>query len=200
MKKRVLNVGGNSKKILLPNQYDGYEQMLLDIDAAQAPDVVCDAREMAARLAPAAYDAVYCSHNNIEHYYPHDVPKVLAGFLHVLKEPGFAQVIVPDIEDVMRTCIARGLALEDTLYESNAGPITVHDVIYGFGSEIERSGSDFFAHKTGFTPRSLEAALLKAGFSKVYIETWEFAVYAMAFKGVPDPATIASFELAGVPA
>jgi len=199
MKKRVLNVGGNSKKILLPRQYDDYEHVLLDIDAAQAPDVVCDAREMARRLGPAAYDAVYCSHN-LEHYYPHDVPKVLAGFLHVLKEPGFAQVIVPDIEDVMRTCIARGLALADVLYDSSAGPITVHDVIYGFGKEIERSGNDFFAHKTGFTPKSLKAALLKAGFSRVYIETWEFSVYAMAFKGVPDPATIASFELADVPA
>ncbi len=196
--KRVLNVGGNSKEILLPNQYDGYEHVLLDIDAAQAPDVVCDAREMAGRLAPGAYDAVYCSHN-LEHYYRHEVPRVLAGFLHVLKEPGFAQVIVPDIGEVMRACIARGMALEDALYDSTSGPITVHDVIYGFGSEIERSGSDFFAHKTGFTSKSLKAALLQAGFSVVYIENWNFSVYAMAFKGVPDPATIALFELGNVP-
>ena len=197
--KRVLNVGGNSKKILLPRQYDDFEHVLLDIDAAQAPDVVCDARELAGRLAPAAYDAVYCSHN-LEHYYPHEVPKVLSGFLHVLKEPGFAQVIVPDIEDVMRTCVARGLALEDVLYESTAGPISVHDVIYGFGSEIERSGNDFFAHKTGFTSKSLKLALLKAGFSKVYIENWEFSVYAMAFKGRPEKATLAAFELADIAA
>ena len=120
--KRVLNVGGNSKNILLPHQYDGFEHVLLDIDAAQAPDVVCDAREMAQRLEPATFDAVYCSHN-LEHYYPHDVQKVLAGFVHVLKEPGFAQVIVPDIADVMRACVSRGMALEDVLYQSTAGPI-----------------------------------------------------------------------------
>ena len=199
MKKRVLNVGGNSKQILLPHQHDGYEHVLLDIDPAQRPDVVCDAREMAQRLPPATYDAVYCSHN-LEHYYAHDVPRVLAGFLHVLKEPGFAQVIVPDIGDVMRACVARGMALEDVLYDSSAGPITVHDVIYGFGREIERSGNDFFAHKTGFTPASLKAALLAAGFSKVYIETWEYSAYAMAFKGAPEPATIRAFELGEVAA
>lgn len=193
--KRVLNVGGNSKAIGLPPQYEGYEHHLLDIDPGQQPDIVCDARELFS-LKGGSFDAVYCSHN-LEHYYRHDVPKVLRGFLHVLKDGGFAQVIVPDLGDLMRVTLENRLDLEDVLYRSEQGhAITVLDVLYGFGEEIERSGRDFFAHKTGFTQKSLAAALSRAGFAKVYIEAGPLAVYAMAFKGYADPATVSLFELA----
>jgi hypothetical protein len=82
--KRVLNVGGHDKRIPLPPQYAGFEQLLLDIDPAVAPDILCDARELS-KLESGQFDAVYCAHN-LEHYYRHDVPKVLAGFLHVFKD------------------------------------------------------------------------------------------------------------------
>ena len=55
----------------------------------------------------------------------------------------------------MRSCVERGLDIDDVLYQSPAGPITVLDVIYGYAAEIESSGQDFFAHKTGFTEKSL---------------------------------------------
>ncbi len=42
--------------------------------------------------------------------------------------------------------------LDDILYSSAAGPITVRDVVYGWGKQIEDSGVDFYAHKTGFSP------------------------------------------------
>src|SRR3954470_24564590 len=106
-KKRVLNVGGNAADIPLPPQYAGFEPLRLDIDPAVKPDVLCDGRELT-RLAAGQFDAVYCSHN-LEHYYRHDVPKVLAGFLHVLKPGGFAHVIVPDIEEVMRIAVENRL-------------------------------------------------------------------------------------------
>jgi predicted SAM-dependent methyltransferase len=101
--KKVLNVGGNSKEIPLPPQYAGFEQLLLDIDPTGSPDIVCDARNLTT-LENGLFDAVYCSHN-LEHYYRHDVPKVLGGFLHVLKEGGFAHIVVPDINEVMRITI-----------------------------------------------------------------------------------------------
>ncbi|MDD1616033.1 MAG: type 11 methyltransferase [Methylococcaceae bacterium NSP1-2] len=85
--KKVLNVGGNSKLIPLPPEYEGWDHVLLDIDPKVYPDVLCDARELMG-LAGAQYDSVYCSHN-LEHYYHHDVKKVLAGFSHVLKADGF---------------------------------------------------------------------------------------------------------------
>ena len=145
--KKVLNVGGNSKDIALPDIYNGWTQVWLDIDPAVNPDVLCDARELLS-LTGNTYDAIYCSHN-LEHYYRHDVKKVLAGFYHVLKKDGFVHIRVPDMAAVMRTFVENDMDINDVLYESPAGPITIQDVMYGWGKEIERSGNDFFAHKTG---------------------------------------------------
>ena len=118
---KVLNVGGNSKAIALPPIFDGYEHLLLDIDPTGKPDLLCDARELTSTPA-AQYDAVYCSHN-LEHYFRHDVPRVLAGFIHVLKPQGFAFIRVPDIQEVMRIAVERRLEPDDVLYQSASGPI-----------------------------------------------------------------------------
>lgn len=195
-KKQVLNVGGNSKAIALPPPYADYEHVLLDIDPKGSPDIMCDARELST-LDASQFDAVYCSHN-LEHYYRHDVRKVLAGFLHVLKEGGFAQILVPDIHEVMRITIDRGLDIDDVLYESPAGPIMVLDVLYGYSVEIENSGQDFFAHKTGFTKKSLSNALKLAGFANQFIAMGNLEINVFAFKGRPDQATCARFGLPSV--
>ena len=185
--KKVLNVGGNNKSITLPAIFHGWEHVLLDIDPAGQPDVVCDARELAT-LPAAQYDAVYCSHN-LEHYYHHVVPKVLRGFRHVLKSGGFTLIRVPDMQEVLQIMVERELDIEDVLYQSPAGPITVHDVIYGYGKEIERSGHDFYAHKTGFTPKSLTQALQAGGFPHVYMANMGLEVLAYGFTEEPDEAT-----------
>jgi ubiquinone/menaquinone biosynthesis C-methylase UbiE len=184
--KIVLNVGGNNRAIPLPARYEGYDHWLLDIDPAGEPDIVGDARELA-NLDPGQFDAVYCSHN-LEHYYRHDVPRVLAGFLHVLKDGGFAQIRVPDIEEVMRYTVAQKLDIEDVLYQSVAGPIMVTDVLYGYGAEIERSGEHFYAHKTGFTQKSLARMLAAAGFADISIHgnAAGFELDALAFKRAPE--------------
>lgn len=191
--KRVLNVGGNNKSIQLPPQYDTFENILLDIDPRGAPDIVCDARKLTS-LDAGRFDAVYCSHN-LEHYYRHDVPKVLDGFLHVLKENGFAQIRVPDIDAVMRTAIERGLDIDDVLYHSPAGPIRVLDVLYGHSDEIEQSGEDFYAHKTGFTQKSLLSALNSTGFSKVYCTLGNLEINVIAFRSEPDETARTLFKL-----
>jgi len=183
----VLNVGGNSKRIPIPAHYEGWEHHLLDIDPAGAPDIVCDARAMAT-LPPGSYDAVYCSHN-LEHYFRHDLPKVLAGFLHVLKPAGFVDVRVPDMKAVFEEMLRRNMDIDDVLYESPAGPITINDVIYGYGRKIAESGQDFYAHKNGFTHRSLAMALRTAGFPVVFLRSQPLAfdIGAIAFKQEPDP-------------
>ena len=181
--KRVLNVGGNSKDIALPPQYAGFEHLLLDIDPRGDPDICCDARELRS-LAEEQFDAIYCSHN-LEHYYRHDVPRVLAGFLHALKPGGFAHIRVPDLNDLFRQVVARKLDVEDVLYTSSLGPIMVLDVIYGYSVEIERSRQDFYAHKTGFTEKSLVAALKHAGFGDIVHRTGSLEIEAVAFKGQP---------------
>ncbi len=194
--RRVLNVGGSSKKIPIPECYGEWDHVLLDIDPMGSPDIVCDARKLHS-LAGAQYDAVYCSHN-LEHYYRHDCEKVLGGFLHVLKPDGFADIRVPDMMAVMKHVAERDLDIEDVLYVAPAGPITVRDVIYGWSKEIERSGEDFFAHKTGFTDRSLSAALRQAGFGEVFpfIAPEVFEIRAIAFK---TKASEAQWNLLGLP-
>jgi hypothetical protein len=181
----VLNVGGSDKAIPIPGHYASWEQVLLDIQPAPSVDLVHDARRLS-ELAPEKFDAVYCSHN-LEHYYRHEVPLVLAGFHHVLKGDGFAEIRVPDLPAVIRHAIDHDMDLDDVLYESPAGPISVHDVIYGFGREIEASGEDFFAHKRGFSHRSLRIALEQAGFATVWLaEPADFEIGALAFKQPPS--------------
>lgn len=187
--RRVLNVGGGNKAIPIPAHYGGWHHLLLDIDAKGNPDIVCDARSL--RSLPAnQFDAVYCSHN-LEHYYRHHVFDVLRGMLHLLKPGGFVEILVPDLQIVMKHMLETGMDLDDTLYQSPAGPIAVMDVVYGFGKEIQESGQDFYAHKTGFTPKVLESTLLTAGFEHVYVYVAReaFEVRALAFKGAPPAET-----------
>ena len=190
---RVLNVGGSSKAIPIPAHYAGWEHVLLDIDPRGNPDLIADARDLTA-LPGRQFDAVYCSHN-LEHYYRHDVPKVLAGFLHVLKPEGFAHIRVPDMGELMRTVVDDDMDIDDLLYQSPAGPITVRDVIYGYGVEIERSGSDFFAHKTGFTQKSLVSVLEACGFPHVFAHSRDLEIIAVAFSRKPDAYATALFGL-----
>ena len=192
---RVLNVGGGSKSIPIPSHYANWRHDLLDIDPMGKPDVVCDARNLHT-LTANQYDAVFCSHN-LEHYYKHDGAKVLKGFLHVLKPDGFAEIKVPDVSSVMRRVVASNLDIEDILYQSPAGPISVHDVFYGWAKQIETSGLDFYAHKTGFTSASLEALLRRSGFASVFMFIAEeaFEMKAIAFKKEPTTAQHSLLEL-----
>lgn len=191
---RVLNLGGGSKAIAIPDYYAEFDHVLIDLDPKGAPDIVLDGRDLAT-LEPGQADAVYCSHN-LEHYFAHDVPRVLAGMLHVLKPDGFADIRVPDLGQLIRDVAARDLDLEDLLYTSPAGPVRVHDVIYGFGPEIARSGADYYAHRTGFSQTTLAKALVLAGFGYVVRRpghAWEISV--LAFREVPTEAQKALVNL-----
>lgn len=190
-----LNVGGANKSIQVPAQFAGWQHLLLDIAPGPDVDLVLDAR-LLTTASPGQFDAVYCSHN-LEHYYRHDCDKVLTGFLHVLKLEGYAQIIVPNTGEVFRQVLERGLDIDDVLYQSPAGPITPHDVIYGLGSEIERSGLDFYAHKRGFTPRSMQSTLQKAGFKhiKLWLSDDRLEIRVFAFKSVPTPEQVAGLKL-----
>ncbi len=192
--KRLLNVGGGSKSIPLPPEYIGFEHVLLDIDPQGAPDIVLDGRQLG-ELAAAQFDAIYCSHN-LEHYFRHDVPKVLGGFFHVLKPGGFAQIRVPDLTELMRRVVQGKIDLEETLYVSPAGPIAPIDVIYGLGRQIEASGVDFFAHKTGFSDQSLARAVERAGFAPNFSRVADLEINLIAFKGTPDPDNLRLFGIA----
>lgn len=182
--KKFLNVGGNRKEIPVPAYFDGWDHVLLDIDPAGGPDIVCDARELQT-LEAGQFHAVYCSHN-LEHYHHHEIPKVLQGFRHVLKPTGFAMISVPDMESVMRMVVEQGLDLDDVLYETDSGiGILVRDVFYGWGRQMELSGQSYYAHKTGFTRKSLKAILMANGFRFFWVECSSFNLTVVAFLRKP---------------
>ena len=182
--KKVLNVGGNSKKISLPIQYENFEHLLLDIDPTGNPDVLCDSRELIS-LESEQFDMIYCSHN-LEHYYEHDVKKVLNGFKHVLKSGGGIHIIVPDMEELFKTIVEKKLDISDDLYQSAIGPIRVIDVIYGYSKQIEKSGMDYFSHKTGFTLKSIFKVVNDAGFENIHGIRNGFNITLIAFKEKPN--------------
>lgn len=194
-RKSVLNVGGGTKKIAIPPHYDEWHHYLLDIAAGDDVDLVLDARKLST-LEANQFDAIYCSHN-LEHYDPRDGLTVLAGFLHVLKPDGYAEINVPDMTSVLRTMVERNLDIDDVLYMSNGGPITVHDVVYGWRAQMERSGVDFYAHRRGFTAQALRRTLDQAGFAHVVVDVSEpaFNIRALAFKGQPTSAQRATLDL-----
>lgn len=195
--RKVLNVGGAGKSIPIPPHYDGWIHHILDIDPRGGPDIVADARDLD-RQVPGSYDAVYCSHN-LEHYFHHDARKVLKGFLHVLNEDGFVEIKVPDILAVMKLVVSENFDLDDSILRGPQGPLQVRDVVWGFGTEIEASGKDFYAHKTGFSPKSLTAFLENAGFAEVFLDgsgPERLEVAAIAFKRAGPNPHKASFGLA----
>lgn len=159
----VLNVGGGRTRTL-PKQFEGWDQHVLDIDPETEPEILLDARRMH-ELAPESYDGIWCSHN-LEHYLRHEVPGVLGGFRHVLKKDGMALLSVPDIGALMKACTD----LEDTWYECESGQaISFHDVLYGWGEALA-AGKPYYAHRCGFTKRSLEN-VLRSVFPVVRVES-----------------------------
>lgn len=195
---RVLNVGCGNKSIPIPPHFNGWEHQTLDIDAKSGADVVCDARQIADRMAQGGYAAVYCSHN-LEHYYRHDIPKVLAGFGHALEDDGFVEIHVPNMQALFEKLMNEGKDVEEVMYTSPAGPITALDMIYGYSVYIEASGNDFMCHKTGFTPKSLANTLARNGFPFVFVGTNGLDLIAYGFKNKPSDQQKQDLKLKDAP-
>lgn len=194
MNKRVLNVGGNNKAIPLPEYYRNYNHHLLDIDPAGQPDIVADARSLF-HIPRASYDAIYCSHN-LEHYIRHHASQVLTGFWHIIKPSGFVEIRVPDLLEVMERVVRRGLDLDSVLYRLVDGqPILVHDVLYGFGLQMEASGEEFYAHRCGFSLLSLQRFMFEHGFPWLVSSRGSLEVRLLAFKKRPSKELLSSLQV-----
>lgn len=169
--KTVLHVGCGGSPII-DYYFDGWQEVRLDIDPAMKPDIVADMMSLG-DIGP--FDAIYTCHS-LEHLYPHQVDVALREFLRVLKPDGVALIVVPDLE---------GVAInEDTLYESPAGPVSGLDMVYGMRSLI--AAMPYMAHHSGFTAKTLEAAMRKAGFQTVCTRREEF--YNLMAAGSPRKA------------
>ena len=123
-------------------------------------------------------DAIFSSHN-LEHLETHMVPIALKEMLRILKFGGFILVNLPDLETIAKLILDG--KLENTLYNSLAGPVSPLDMLFGHNLSIQK-GNSFMAHRTGFTAKRLGNLLIQAGFKEVRIihgdnyDLWAIAI------------------------
>ena len=133
-----------------------YNEVRLDISPDTKPDIVASMVDMG---EIGEFDCINC-HHALEHLVPHQVPVALSEFKRVLKKNGFAVIAVPDLEDVKAT--------EEVLFEAPCGPIAGLDLIYGYRKALPLQ--PYMAHRTGFTQKTLNDALVGAGFANVVVQ------------------------------
>ncbi len=159
----MLNTGaGHSDASDLPAYFKGWRQWRVDIDRNVQPDLVASMTDLSA-VADGTVDAIWASHC-LEHLFAHEVPVALAEFCRVLNDTGFVCIIVPDIQAVADRITQD--RLHEPIYESPAGAVSAHDMLWGFGPAIA-GGALSMAHRCGFTPASLLAGLQAAGFAEI---------------------------------
>jgi len=163
-KKNILHIGpghrANGAKLPKYFQNSSWKEIRLDIDPKTEPDILGDMLSMPL-VEDESIDVIFSAHN-VEHVHGHEVPIAFKEFLRVLKPEGYLVITCPDLQSVAQ--LVASDKLEDPAYESNAGPITPLDIIYGHNKAIA-VGHNFMAHKTGFTLKTLTKHLHQAGFS-----------------------------------
>lgn len=164
-----------------------WQEIRLDIDPMVTPDIIASITDMPT-VGSNSVDAVWSAHN-IEHLYPHEVPLALAEFRRVLKSDGFLLLTLPDLQQV--AALVADDRLTDPAYVSPAGPVTPLDMLYGFRAALAL-GNSFMGHRCGFTARSLQAALVAAGFPQVrVVRDGKFGLWATAYMSAPAIASVA---------
>ncbi len=160
-----INAGcGSPENSRLPKLFRNWRQIRVDVDPAMQPDVLANIADLSV-IPDGSADAIWSAHC-MEHLFAYQVPAALAEFRRVLRKTGFACIIVPDLQ-----AIAHWIAedrLHETIYDSAAGPITAHDMLWGFGPAIE-VGNSAMSHHCGFTPTLFLECLKDAGFSEIVL-------------------------------
>ncbi|HEY8572620.1 class I SAM-dependent methyltransferase [Phenylobacterium sp.] len=154
-----------------------WDEVRLDIDPDVEPDIIGSMLDMSA-VPDGFADAIYSAHN-VEHVFFHEVPALLAEFRRVLKPDGFVVINCPDLQAVAER-VAKG-ELHEPLYTSPSGPISAHDVLFGYGRSLVQ-GKTYMAHKCGFTQTLLKQVLNQAGFASVGVmrRAYAFDLWALA--------------------
>ena len=167
--KYVLNLGYGGLNISNTNDADifkTYKEVTGDIDAVVNPDIVCDVNDLT-NIPEKSVDAVYLSHM-LEHLDYFEVPKGINQMLRILKPNGFIKLRVPNLK-VLTKYLESG-KINDTIYESNAGPVTALDMLYGYRYSIKQKQNDFMRHKTGFTKEVFDSIAKYHNFDLQVIE------------------------------
>lgn len=192
---RLLHVGcGAASPERLPSCFrqPAWREIRLDIDPGVHPDILASMTDLSA-VDRGSMDALWSSHN-LEHLNGYEVPKALKEFVRVLKPDGFALFNLPDLSAIARHILSGNL--NQPLYQSAAGLITPHDMLFGHQQSLQK-GLRHMAHRTGFTGTTLGEALLAAGFAEVRVAPgrhWD--LWALAMMPSTSPAVVEA--LAGV--
>ena len=161
----LLNAGcGPAENTVLPPFFDQWRHIRVDVNPAHKPDILASIVDLS-MIEDGAVQAVWSSHC-MEHLFAHEVPRALAEFHRVLGASGFACILVPDLQ-----AIAQWIAtdrLDEVIYDSAAGPVTAHDMIWGFSPAIA-AGDLAMGHRCGFTPTSFLRRLGAAGFAEIVL-------------------------------
>jgi SAM-dependent methyltransferase len=147
------------------------------VESAVEPDLAASIIDLSA-VPDGSIDAVWSAHC-VEHLFAHEVPLALAEFRRVLNDTGFACIIVPDLQAIAEWLATDRIA--EPIYESSAGPVTAHDMLWGFGPAIAR-GEVAMAHRCGFTPTLFLERLTAADFGEIALRrrsNFELAALAL---------------------
>jgi SAM-dependent methyltransferase len=164
--KMLINLGAGEKGAAwLPAMFAEWREVRVDVDATMAPDILADMTDLSA-IESGSADAVWVSHG-IEHLYLFEVSKAIAEIYRILADDGFFCVIVPDLQ-ILAEYIASD-RLHEVVYQSPAGPVIAHDMLFGFGPHLAQ-GRSSMAHKCGFTPTLLLQKLQEAPFAEIVLQ------------------------------
>lgn len=163
--KLLVNLGSGRKgSARLPAMFADWRELRVDADPKMAPDLLADMTDLSA-IESGAADAVWSAHC-LEHLYLFQTGKAIAEAYRILNEDGFLCLIVPDLQ-LIADYIAQD-RLHEVIYQSPAGPVTAHDMIFGFGQALAQ-GYDGMAHRCGFTPGLLVRKLQEVPFAEIVL-------------------------------
>jgi predicted SAM-dependent methyltransferase len=127
-------------------------EITLDIDNKHNPDIIADVNNLS-HIPDNYVNCVYTSHM-IEHIDYFKVSPVLKELLRICKLGGIVRIVTPNLQ-VIGEHISKGDLLTP-IYDSNGGPISPIDIIYGHRHSVHRNRVDFMIHRTGFTKQVFE--------------------------------------------
>jgi len=183
--KLLLNVGcGPVIRLTRTAIFEDWRQLRVDIEESVDPDIVADLTDLSP-IESSTADALWSSHC-VEHLYQAQVPGALREFHRVLKDDGFAVILVPDLQAVAERIVAD--KFDEPIYNSGMGPVSAHDMFYGFGPAIA-AGQTSMAHRCGFTPTILVNLLNATSFAEFAIRrlgSLELLVVARKSPGTPE--------------
>jgi len=161
----LVNLGSGPKgSARLPPMFADWRELRVDIDAKVAPDILADVTDLSA-IESGSVDAVWSAHC-LEHLYLYEVGKAIAEIYRILSDDGFLCLIVPDLQTIAEYIATD--RLHEVVYESPAGAVIAHDILFGFGPHLAQ-GRSKMAHNCGFTPTLLAQKLREAPFAQIVL-------------------------------